>query len=1061
MKTKICLSLFLLCSGLSGVGAVNVSDLPKQDDIGGVTVADLAQFNLSLSDFTLEIAGTAGQAINIAGGLISYTPTATGTVRFACKDLTVFVFEGQVNHGFVALNMNAINYPDIFGTADNASNKTGIYDVRNLFLNPGFETKDDGTVPTADNYLPKDWTGDGFAVSGGSRARYQISEIAADREGNCSMMTHQGRYLAQTVALQSYTPYKLKIRRWVHNGGGQQAGIWYIGLGSAAQQYEIFRGEFSNGADANYTKYDHEYTFYADNLSSYANTVFSVYPYDKNGSDNLAISHYDRMTLVSGVIQTGITGATSAVYLAGTAYAPEGDAGSMINLNNAGTVIYPNFDGATVIVAGKTDLHITDSTPLTNSTVNLTSDDSWLFFDAVKPSAAITQLLKTKFVTINGDSVVLKLAGASDNSNQNARIAPYGFGSVLIPNGNKTDATALQVFTEANYAGSSKQYPIFTRHTSLGTFNNAIRSFKLKRGYMATLANKTDGTGFSKVFIADKEDIEIPVMPKGMEGTVSFIRVFRWDWVSQKGYAGGGEVAITNSTSFYDWNSGGTSTNPDYNYVLIKQKLGWPGDDVFNTKVNISHLLGYNEPDHAEQHEDDNGGKPITIEQAIERWPAMMASGLRLGTPAATDFNWLYNFLTACDKLNYRVDFVAIHSYWYTSMSSWRSQLQAVWNNGKRPIWITEWNNGANWTSHNFPDATGAKCDADGNVISGGGTVTLPNTVANAAKQLSDIQGIIGIMEEAGTHIERYFFYNWVLDARSIVLNNKLTPAGKWYASNPSKLAFSEPYDHKWKLVVPDMTYTQSTTDLSKYTFSWKDYNGETAKGYVLESKIGAADWVRVGDTIPASKSDAAGIPTLTATAQLTASTQYRYKVIGYEGSEATSTAVYITADPVIASPVLIGEAQSSSWIKLTWGAVTNAKGYRIKRATSLNGDYTIVKDNYTGTSYDDNTGLQPNTIYYYKVNSLNNRGESADGIPVKVITKKIGGADGDGDETGIERVNVGVAATALVEIFDLAGNLVSTQLGNEPAPAISLPGIYIVRTTSNGVATTSKLIVK
>lgn len=767
-----------------------------------------------------------------------------------------------------------------------------------------------------------------------------------------------------------------------------------------------------------------------------------------------------------------------------TAWTTDVSVASQINLDNAGVVTYTDLSDVTVTVSGKTDLHITSATPLTNATIDLMSDDSWLFFDAVKPSAVIEQFIRSKVVTINGDSIVPKLGGSADNSSQNARIAIYGTGSVIIPSGNASDATALQVFTQTDFGGSSRFYPIFTRHTNLGAFNNAIRSFKLKRGYMATLANKVDGTGFSKVFIANDGDLEVNVMPNGMDGTVSFIRVFRWDWVSQRGWAGGGtNVGLTNSTSFYDWNSAGESTNPDFNYALIKQKLHWPGDDIFNTKQNVNHLLGYNEPDHGEQHEDDNGGNPIDVSVAVERWPQMMASGLRLGTPATTNFTWLYNFLTECDKLNYRVDFVAIHCYWYTSMSSWESQLKAVWNNGKRPIWITEWNNGANWTSHNFPDATGLQCDADGNVVQDAATVTLPCSSANAAKQLNDIKSIIAIMEKSDVHIERYFLYNWVQDARAIELGGKLTPAGKWYASNPSKLAFSEAYDHKWKLVPCDISFTQSPADYSTYRFSWKDYNGETAKAYILERRVGSSGWVAAGDTIQPSRSDAAGIPSIAVADTLRGNSGYRYRVIGCDDSELTSNTIVIYADPAAASPALTGKAQSSSLIHLEWDAVANAKSYRIKRAALPDSIYTVVKDRYSGISYDDNTGLQPNTVYYYTVHSLNNRGESADAIPIKVITKKTDGSDGDGI-TGLADIytsenlrispnpvkagkpfaivscaEVSTLKSTVVEIFDAKGNRISAQTAENPILAPSHSGVYIVRIT-NALSKTLQLIV-
>ena len=777
----------------------------------------------------------------------------------------------------------------------------------------------------------------------------------------------------------------------------------------------------------------------------------------------------------------------SLVWLAGSVFASKAtvEALSSLNLDNAGVVTYSALDATIATVSGKTELHITGSVPLSNSTVDLQSVDSWLYLDAVKPSTVISQYLKTKSITVNGDSIVLKLGSDVDRATQNARIAVYRQGSVIIPYGNLSDKNALQVFTEPAFGGNSKFYPIYTINTNLGAFNNAIQSFKLKKGYMATFANQVDGTGFSKVFIADDADLEMSAMPKGLEGTVSYIRVMRWDWTSQKGWAGGpGQV---NATTFYDWNIGGDSGSPDWNYVPIKQKLGWPSQSDFSTKQNVNHALFYNEPDHPEQHQDDNGGLAITVAQAINNWPSMMACGLRLGSPAPTDFSWLYNFITECDKRNYRVDFVAVHAYWYTSMSSWRSQLQAVWNNTKRPVWVTEWNNGANWTGNNFPNASGPQCDADGNQISTT-VVTLPSSAANIAKQKTDIQSIVTIMEDPALHIERYFIYNWVQDARALELGGKLTPAGKWYAANPSRFAFTGAYDHQWKLVMPDFSSASSTTNPSQIVFSWKDYNRETAKGYILERRIGATGaWVAISDTIPAIRTDAgassdAAVPVITGTDILTQASYYRVKAIGYEGSIVYSGSLFIVLDPVAASPTVTATPVSSSWVKLEWNTVTNAKSYRIYRAVYPDSIYSIVKDAYTTATYNDMIGLKANTIYWYKVYSLNNRGESADAVPVKVITKKTDGTDGDGGITALneiksenfvlypnpvkagERIFIGnenPSEKFSIEIADITGKTVLRYVENKFVYAPATQGIFFVKLVGQRKTKVYKLIVK
>ena len=295
----------------------------------------------------------------------------------------------------------------------------------------------------------------------------------------------------------------------------------------------------------------------------------------------------------------------------------------------------------------------------------------------------------------------------------NARVNIYLQGTVIIPQAE--DYVALEAWTGENYTGEKAEYIVTTPYQALGEFDNAIKSIKLKRGYMATLANETDGCGYSKVFIADEEDLEIPVLQNELNGKVSYIRCFRWQWVSKKGWCSSGsgwfnELGLTNSTWYYSW-SADKYTTEDSEYALIKQNKGWPDFPVINPKEDVTHLLGYNEPDRPEQ-------ANASVQTAIDQWPKMMESGLRLGTPAIADnLNWLYEFLDEAKKRNYRVDYVAIHAYWggpggaqnvvdgegNVSIEKWKQKLEDIHNRTGLPIWITEWNNGANWTHGNEP----------------------------------------------------------------------------------------------------------------------------------------------------------------------------------------------------------------------------------------------------------------------------------------------------------------------------------------------------------------------
>ena len=70
-------------------------------------------------------------------------------------------------------------------------------------------------------------------------------------------------------------------------------------------------------------------------------------------------------------------------------------------------------------------------------------------------------------------------------------------------------------------------------------------------------------------------------------------------------------------------------------------------------------------------------------------------------------------------------------------------------------------------------------------------------------------------------------------------------------------------------------------------------------------------------------------------------------------------------------APTLTAAAQSTTAIKLTWNAVTDATSYNVYREGSK------IASVATGTTYSD-TGLNPNTQYCYRVTAVNSVGESA-----------------------------------------------------------------------------------
>ncbi|MFC0877822.1 glycosyl hydrolase [Saccharicrinis sp. FJH2] len=471
-----------------------------------------------------------------------------------------------------------------------------------------------------------------------------------------------------------------------------------------------------------------------------------------------------------------------------------------------------------IVLSVAVEYHITNSkNALTNSTVDLTNVDAWLFFDNMRPADVVAKYRTS-----------IKINGSTLTDGTNGRVAIYKLGTVIMPHG--SGFKPLTVFTESDFGGEENSYAVQTYYTNLGTFDNAIRSFKLKRGYMATFANTNDGSGYSRVFIADNRDLEIN-MPALLSGKVSFIRVFKHQWVTKKGKAGWSPEDI-NSTAYYDWNIGGNSSY-NYEYAAIRQNGGWPSWDAINNKPNISHLLGFNEPDRPDQ-------ANISFDAMIDQWPNFMKSGLRLGSPAwSSEWNGapdgggnLFDFIAKCDELNYRVDFVALHCYWAKSAQQWYNDLKYIHDRTGRPIWITEWNNGANWTNESWP---------------AGNREYNP---ANAAKQLNDMKAILQVLDTA-SFVERYFIYDWVQDCRAMVLNGGLTLAGQYYYDNPSEIAFThknEVIPH-WNAQTPYIKLVTSVPSVKKHLIQWVDPNKELTNRIVVERRVNDGDFEEVFST--------------------------------------------------------------------------------------------------------------------------------------------------------------------------------------------------------------------
>ncbi len=465
-----------------------------------------------------------------------------------------------------------------------------------------------------------------------------------------------------------------------------------------------------------------------------------------------------------------------------------------------------------------TDYIITGTTPFsTTGYVDIQNEDAVVIFLYLKPSVAKSYLANIK---INGEAAV---------NGTNCWLEIYKNGAIVYPH---TELTfkPLTVYTEANFGGeANNNFTPYNKYTS-GSWTNNFKSFKLKRGYMATIGTNANGQGWSKCFIAQDHDLEIDFTTvnygKYIANREGFIRVFPWRNVTKKGTAGSpGLQGDLNITWKYGWDGGGWH-DEEVEYIPQHHHEGWPSWSGINGLNSVNTVLGNNEPDNS----GDAREQYIKVDEIESRmfgpngtWQnEAYSGGLRVGSPAMSGDcrgSWLSTFISLCEKYNCRIDFIADHCYWLSNGGSFYWQMSETYNKYKRPIWITEWNYGANWTSWPGSDTSGSD--------------------ANQTIELNAIKDIVGNLE-SHPNVERYAFYNWVQDCRTIVLNGKLTKAGEWYGNLKSAPSYEDAneYTMGWNYWAPsdlELTFSKNT---KRVVLNWTHLNGKQTDSVCVQRKI-------------------------------------------------------------------------------------------------------------------------------------------------------------------------------------------------------------------------------
>ena len=493
--------------------------------------------------------------------------------------------------------------------------------------------------------------------------------------------------------------------------------------------------------------------------------------------------------------------------------------GLVANAANEPNTVYQVTEEVTV--SENVDYIIAHTTPFVGEgKVNITNTDhAVVIFQSIRPSIVIKNHLKDR-VFINGEQAV---------NGTNCQVKMYAHGAIVMPYAK--DIKPLTVYSEQNFGGTAvndfglENSGGFMNTLSDAKLNNQIRSFKLKRGYMVTFATGKNGWGYSRCFIADKEDLELAELPVVLDARISSYRVFQWYDAEKKGLASDTRMSANDllaSSWCYTWGVG-SDMRPDHECIPHRIHEGWP-DPAECGKANFScHMKTNNEPGNSA---DDS---PNTVEQILNNWQTLMRTGMRLCSESSHDGSWAHldQFIAEIDKRGWRCDILDLHCYWASGFDNMKYYYDKY---GKRPIWISEFVWGASWNNNGIFNSDRSFSQA------------------NQQKNLDAMKGIFASLNSS-PYVERYAYWNSEADCSKLLRGeSELSLTGKYFQTMQSGMAYRKEYEK-----VPNVVYTAPSalagawTDQTAGTFklSWTDTNGDMLSEIrvqrKLESEIGAA----------------------------------------------------------------------------------------------------------------------------------------------------------------------------------------------------------------------------
>lgn len=597
-----------------------------------------------------------------------------------------------------------------------------------------------------------------------------------------------------------------------------------------------------------------------------------------------------------------------------------------LTVNAANTVTVVEQVASEVTLTDDVDYVVTSTTPFAEGgKVNITNTDhAVLIIQSIRPSLVIKNHLKDK-VFVNGEQAV---------NGENCQVKMYAHGSIIMPY--DKDFKPLTVYSEPNYGGTAvndfglEHSGGFMNTLSEAKLNNKIRSFKLKRGYMVTFATGKSGWGYSRCFIADTEDLEIPEMPAVLDARISSYRVFQWYDAEKKGLASDTRMSANGllaSSWCYTWGVG-SNMLPDHECIPHRIHENWPNPADCGKATFSCHMKTNNEPGNSA---DDS---PNTVAEILNNWQTLMRTGMRLCSESSHDGSWshLREFIDSIDARGWRCDILDLHCYWATGFNDMKTYYERY---GNRPIWISEFVWGASWNNNGI-FATDRSF-----------------SIENQQKNLDAMKGIFASLNNS-PYVERYAYWNSEADCSKLLRGeNELSLTGKYFQTMQSGMAYRKKYEK-----VPRVVYTAPSQvsgqwvdqNEGTYRISWKDTNFDMLNEMqVQRKKEGESTFTVIGVVEPADQSGKSA--TVSYTDTLTESGVYEYRIVNVTADN----------DTRVSSTIKVGKSLIQGSSELQYGEIIMLNDETI--TLDFTEDFDTVPVVFMGAVSNNNAKLQPGTL--------------------------------------------------------------------------------------------------